>query len=452
MVCRIYYLIIIQLLLVTNLFGRVLDSASVVLLNKSKEYCFFVYTDRLGDEITVSIPPDGIFSIRTDKPIALKNLRNRDENYLLFQADSINLFYNNQKQLTMNSKTTSVRNFKTFLKFSFIGDAANAKGFRNEFLLSTPVLRDSILLSSYQQNLLYLSSIKGKDTLKPVHEEYSKRFLYYEYLMEVSKHLTIKSFISGKLPKTYTESLVNLASKLNCDDCLEVSSYREFAKNYLNYLQLTIPAGDLLTYLSEKFNGRTKDYLLFTAMKNLSSSESENFKVNYNSFLSKCNDVEYKTYITNLYNFSTKKIDSNKQSLLAADGTIVSFSDIINKHKGKVIYIDFWATWCAPCMDEMPASINLKKKYQNKNITFLYLSMDKNISSWKSTVSRLGLNSVDNFVVVDGAKSKLAMQLNISSIPHYLIIGKDGRIINRDALRPSDANISAIFDKYISQQ
>lgn len=62
--------------------------------------------------------------------------------------------------------------------------------------------------------------------------------------------------------------------------------------------------------------------------------------------MSKCNDFDYKDYITNLYNFSTQTIDSSKQNLLALNGAVVPFNDIVNKYRGEVIYIDFRATWC----------------------------------------------------------------------------------------------------------
>ena len=59
--------------------------------------------------------------------------------------------------------------------------------------------------------------------------------------------------------------------------------------------------------------------------------------------------------------------------MTAVDGTQKSITEIINTHKGKVIYIDFWASWCGPCKAKMPASVKLHEKFKGEDIVLVYL-------------------------------------------------------------------------------
>ena len=78
----------------------------------------------------------------------------------------------------------------------------------------------------------------------------------------------------------------------------------------------------------------------------------------------------------------------------ATDGTQKSLADIIKSHEGKVIYIDFWASWCIPCRSEMPHSVTLYEKLKDKEIVFIYLSIDNadKETAWK--------NAMENFITI----------------------------------------------------
>ncbi|OYU96843.1 MAG: hypothetical protein CFE21_00720 [Bacteroidetes bacterium B1(2017)] len=123
-------------------------------------------------------------------------------------------------------------------------------------------------------------------------------------------------------------------------------------------------------------------------------------------------------------------------TLRSIDGKQVSLSDF----KGKVVYLDFWASWCGPCKREIPAAEELKKYFAGKDVVFLNISIDEDENKWKESAKGLEIsgihllaNSQNNPKVLDAYK--------ISTIPAYYLIGKDGKFISAPAARPSNGII-----------
>ncbi|WP_048505932.1 TlpA disulfide reductase family protein [Chryseobacterium angstadtii] len=124
------------------------------------------------------------------------------------------------------------------------------------------------------------------------------------------------------------------------------------------------------------------------------------------------------------------------------DGKAHSLADF----KGKVVYIDVWATWCSPCKDEIPHLKKLEQDFAGKNIEFISISLDKDLEKWKTYVTKNHLEGVQ--LHADGEfDSKIAKDYQIRGIPRFILIGKDGKIINSTVERPSDKKIKEILDK-----
>ncbi|MEY4111095.1 MAG: hypothetical protein RLZZ46_1450 [Bacteroidota bacterium] len=126
------------------------------------------------------------------------------------------------------------------------------------------------------------------------------------------------------------------------------------------------------------------------------------------------------------------------------NGDPVKFEDFL----GKVVYVDFWASWCGPCKQQFPFSRQLHDKFnskQLKNMVFLYISIDDQEDRWKAAIQQFGLEG-KHAISKGGWGAPVTRKYGISSIPRYMIIGKDGRIIDDNAKRPSDA---AAFDDLI---
>lgn len=113
---------------------------------------------------------------------------------------------------------------------------------------------------------------------------------------------------------------------------------------------------------------------------------------------------------------------------------------LIAKYSGKVIYMDFWAPWCSPCMEEMPASKILQDTYKDGKVIFLFLGNQCEANSWRATIANKNLTG-EHILLTRDQFNVLAAEFGISGIPHYVLIDKKGNIANKNAVRPSDPDL-----------
>jgi thiol-disulfide isomerase/thioredoxin len=92
--------------------------------------------------------------------------------------------------------------------------------------------------------------------------------------------------------------------------------------------------------------------------------------------------------------------------------------------KGKVVLVDFWASWCEPCKESFPAMEELHQKYSQKGLVILAVNVDENVSAMKDFLK----DHRASFTIVHDASKKLVGTVNISSMPSSLIIGPDGKV------------------------
>lgn len=114
----------------------------------------------------------------------------------------------------------------------------------------------------------------------------------------------------------------------------------------------------------------------------------------------------------------------------------------INDFVGKVIYIDLWATWCGPCIEELPYMDALKEKYKsNENIVFITLSIDENEEMWKNHLKKRNAQGIQG--IID--RSKL-IDYKVSTIPKIIVINKSFKLIAMDGSLPSDSQTIKLLD------
>lgn len=115
----------------------------------------------------------------------------------------------------------------------------------------------------------------------------------------------------------------------------------------------------------------------------------------------------------------------------------------IDNYRGKVVYVDFWASWCGPCKRQFPFAKDMKSKLspkEKKQIVFLYISIDNDQTTWKRAVEKFGLEG-ENVYSPGAWSSDAASYFQVNSIPRYVLIDKSGKVIDGNAKRPSDPAI-----------
>jgi len=122
-------------------------------------------------------------------------------------------------------------------------------------------------------------------------------------------------------------------------------------------------------------------------------------------------------------------------TLLDASGRPVALSSL----RGQVVYLDFWATWCAPCLAEMPASQALRQKFAGRDVVFLYVSLDSRPADWQRYLAAHPTAGPHAVQLHDPAafEGAAARAFGVQSIPSYWLIGRDGRILASRSPLPS---------------
>lgn len=118
----------------------------------------------------------------------------------------------------------------------------------------------------------------------------------------------------------------------------------------------------------------------------------------------------------------------------------------LSDFKGKYVYIDVWATWCAPCKAQIPFLKELEKEYEGKNIEFISISVDESnaYDTWKQMVKDEALAGVQLYAD-NNFESQFILDYGINAIPRFILIDPDGNIVDSDVARPSDPALKELF-------
>ncbi len=126
---------------------------------------------------------------------------------------------------------------------------------------------------------------------------------------------------------------------------------------------------------------------------------------------------------------------------------LAGLTDLLAKNKGKVIMLNFFATWCPPCQVEVPDLVAVNKKFAGKDVLIISLSVDEDEKVVVPFMKKMGM---DYPVYMAGRYITKAFQ--VSSIPHNVFYAKDGqRVISEPGIADTEM-MEMVFNKLLEQK
>ena len=248
-----------------------------------------------------------------------------------------------------------------------------------------------------------------------------------------------EDYFAGKTKGIITQYLDSEIDKIDFKDSLMFASNDGYRYFLSSYFVSGLISGDLKTLelYNEELLEMQKKSIVTTLKRGISFYNMEKLDVYYQTIVKLVpNDKDI--------NRMKEKFDRIKNLKKGSLSPSFSYPDSSGKNisleslKGKLVYVDVWATWCGPCKAQIPFLKQLEEKYREEDIAFVSLSIDKltNISKWKDMIVDKELEGIQ--IIADKAwRSKFVTDYVIEGIPRFILIDKDGNLMDPMAPRPA---------------
>ena len=216
---------------------------------------------------------------------------------------------------------------------------------------------------------------------------------------------------------------------------LENSDNEDSEKAFLKYEKDV----DAISFISNSGEtGLMLDFLVARKLSHLLDGDFEEVKDHI--LFDKINDIEIREILARKYEHTEQLSKNITLNQINEEVTKDFINELIKKHPNKVHYIDFWATWCAPCMQELPFAEQIKTMFDKDDVVFVYLANRSGETIWKKTIEERDIQG-DYYMLTETQYSNMSKTFEINGIPHYVLIDKKGNIISKDAPRPSSGDV-----------
>ncbi len=155
-----------------------------------------------------------------------------------------------------------------------------------------------------------------------------------------------------------------------------------------------------------------------------------------------------------------RKVAEKQELFLNPSGFVVNetpevtegdlFDTIMKKYRGKVVFVDFWATWCGPCRSGMERIKPLKEELKDKDLVFVYLTNPTSPKkTWEMFIPDI---HGEHYYLTQDEWNTVAARFKVSGIPHYVLVDKKGMVVkDKVYFASANAELKKIFEEYIDE-
>ena len=201
----------------------------------------------------------------------------------------------------------------------------------------------------------------------------------------------------------------------------------------------------IVNFVATKNSPTVRDHLIQNSTYFLNAGMDDLNKT-YDDFMGLTTNEALRETITTKYN-KLQKLAKGKPSPAFDYENYKGGNTALADLKGKYVYVDVWATWCGPCIAEIPSLKKVEHEYEGSNIEFVSISIDEkpDYTTWRGMVAEKELGGSQ--LMADNAwKSQFVTDYAIEGIPHFVLIDPEGNIVNASAHRPSNPDLGATFE------
>jgi thiol-disulfide isomerase/thioredoxin len=127
-------------------------------------------------------------------------------------------------------------------------------------------------------------------------------------------------------------------------------------------------------------------------------------------------------------------------------GAMLLLSEI-DRHRGKVVVLNFFATWCAPCQEEIPGLVNLRRRYPVDKVAIIGISLDEDPALVPPFVGKYGINFPVKMASLD-----LMRMFNIRSVPHNAVYDTAGRLVANQPGVIAEGDFQDVIDQLLERK
>ncbi|WP_020529283.1 TlpA family protein disulfide reductase [Flexithrix dorotheae] len=325
-------------------------------------------------------------------------------------------------------------------------------------LISEEVYSFFITKTNYQKKILELKSIVGEYSNKPlfinlvpkdfeIGMDYKEEFGWIErknILDSQNDSLLYFGFYQDIADWFYFQYLGRKVGRVKSTSYF--NGKPSGGSNLPNYLSLydSVDRSNLLST-------RTANVLRVRAMQDIIENNSIEETVEaFAKFEKDVKDTALVNYVVKKYGLSLDSLGNDFDlRLVSTDYEYIKLDELLEKHKGKVVYIDFWSSGCVPCIKEFKFSKKLEDQYGEKDVVQIYISLEPYRDRWLKACKRFDIRK-ESYFIENKYSSKQFEDMNIKYVPHYIIYDKNGQLVNKSAPRPSEKKLISMLDKYLS--